>query len=153
MLPAHDTQRECFFYNPIFLADWFSDLSPKAIESFAAIKQRNQFTEDAKVFCAGDFPSSVYILIKGEALLFSNSKTENEQTARPVETGEILGLTETIACLPHSNDLVTSAPCVFEVIERRNLINFLSRDAEAGFQLVKLLGINLQKHCLPSAAQ
>ena len=90
-------------------------------------------------------PCCIYFLCEGHAELFTNITPPEKNLIRAVEPNEILGLTEAITDLPYETNLKTLTPCLFECIERGDLIRFLQTEPEVCFCLLQLLSANIQK--------
>lgn len=129
-----------------FAADGlFGDLPPKALESLARVKRNKRIPKGVVLFARGEMPRGIYMLVKGAAQLTANAELNNSHIVRSVEPNEVLGLTETIAGLPYKLLVKTNSPCVFEFIERQDFIQFLRREPDVCFRLLRMLGLNLQK--------
>jgi CRP-like cAMP-binding protein len=151
MSSEHKIKPGCFFCNPIFADSLFSDLPPETLDSFAHILHRKHFPANQPIITAGELPRCIYILIEGKARIFLNSETANPETAKLAERNEIIGLSETLACLPYTISVTTITDCLFEIVARKDLIRFLGTQPGAAFRLARQLGMNLQKHCFPAS--
>lgn len=145
MLIEEQTISEYFAGNAFCADRLFCDLSPQTGQFLTAIKQKNRFKKEEIVFANGQQPCCVYLLREGKAELFTNISPSERNLVRPVGPNEILGLTEAITDLPYETTLKTVRPCLFECIERGDLIRFLQSEPEVCFRLLQLLGASLQK--------
>ncbi len=145
MLNEEQTISEYFFGNAFFADRLFCDLSLQTGQFLSSIKQKKQFKKEELVFAKGQRPCCIYFLCEGNAELFTNITPPEKNLIRAVEPDEILGLTEAITDLPYETNLKTLTPCLFECIERGDLIRFLQTEPEVCFCLLQMLGTNIQK--------
>jgi CRP-like cAMP-binding protein len=127
---------------PAFLdGDLFGTLSPAAREALRAVKREKEFAAGAEVFAAGEKPSAIYILARGEARIFR----QGGALVQPAKTGEIFGLTEMLSNLPYEAGLKTLTACRFEYIRRASFLDFLQNQPAACFRLLEIVAANLQR--------
>ena len=133
-------------FGSLFSADnLFSDLTPRANQAIARIKQKKHFQKGESFSASGKSARCFYILQKGQAQLLPNENQTVNQPIRLIEQDEIIGLTETIADIPFEVKVKTITPCVFEIIEREDFIRFLYDEPEVCFRLLRTLSLNYQK--------
>ncbi len=145
MLIEEQTISEYFFSSAFSAERLFCDLSLQTGQFLTAIKQKKRFKKAETVFANGEMPCCIYFLREGNAELSTNITPPEKNLVRLVEPNEILGLTEAITDLPYETSLKTISPCLFECVERGDLVRFLQTEPEVCFRLLQLLGTNLQK--------
>lgn len=101
------------------------------------------------VFNEGVVPGAVLIFREGDAELLSRDAHGELLTMRPVEPGEVLGLTESIAGVPFKACLRAVTDCRVEYFEIREFIRLLKERDDLLFNLLQRLASGLQE-CLNS---
>ena len=130
---------------PLLADNLFCDLTPKTRASFNRIKRTKQFLKGESLFSASDSPCGISVLREGQAKLSLNYKSLDMLIVRPVETGELLGLTDAIADLPYKLEVRTTTNCIFECVRREDFIRFIHDEPEVCFRLLQMLAESLQK--------
>ena len=101
-----------------------------------------KFLSDETVFEQGSAPAALWKIVTGTAVLSRcNSKCE-PAIARTVHSGEILGLTETLARIPFGATLRTVSSCICQCMDHRGLAGLLSRQPRIGQRILTLLAKN-----------
>ncbi|MBS1795568.1 MAG: cyclic nucleotide-binding domain-containing protein [Acidobacteria bacterium] len=136
---------ELFFGDAILADRLFRDLADETRQSLAAVTRTRRCGPEEIVFAKGELPSSIYLLIEGEAQTITEFADPGKNLVRPVERSEILGLTEAITNLPYETTLKTVTPCTFESIAGEDFAAFLQSEPEVCFRLLRLLGTNIHK--------
>jgi len=97
----------------------------------------------------GVVPNSVFILREGTAVLLFFGAHGELLTARPVESGEMLGLTESIAGAPFNACLKAVTECRIESFEIEEFIGLLKTKGDLLFNVLRRLAIGLQECLIP----
>lgn len=111
---------------------------------------------ESRVFAAGEIvfnegvvPGAVLIFREGDAELLARDAQGELLHMRPVEPGEVLGLTESIAGVPFKACLRTLTDCRIEYFEIKEFIQLLKERDDLLFNLLQRLASGLQE-CLNS---
>lgn len=137
----------CGFGDLITCEDLFIDLTPAEMWSLAAVRRRLTLRKSACLFNCGDSPRGVFFLLKGQAEILGDARSNGGNISRLVEPNEVLGLIETIGDLPYKIEVKTISTCLFEFVGREDFIRILLEDRNLCFQLVRSLGRKVQKRC------
>lgn len=135
-----------FIAPPFFADELFCDLSPKTRRALQTIKTSKRVKENNAVLKAGDISPCVYILREGCARITYRNELNNSGSFRLIEENEFVGLNEILADSCCEMNVETVTPCTFECLRRKDFMNFLGREPEICFRLVKMLGAGLQKN-------
>ena len=101
------------------------------------------------IFNDGVVPREVLILREGTAEVFSKDAEGKIRAMRPLEPGEVIGLTESIAGVPFKTSLRAVTDCRFESFEIREFIGLLRERDDLLLNLLQRLALGLQE-CLNS---
>lgn len=141
MLIENGTISEKFFGTAFLADELFKNLPPDAAEKLRAITKRQNFEANSSVFTRGQKTNCIYLLREGSAQIVFH----DDQPAGFAVKGEIFGLTEALSNLPFEASVKTLTACSFDCIDGDELADFLQKEPEICFKLVRVLGTNLQK--------
>lgn len=135
----------CFFSQPLADETLFSCLSNKTLSSLKKIRQKTRLQKGQKIFSCGEVPRRIYIIINGQAKLYSNFENV-ERDIRLIHEHEIIGLNESLGNFKYETTAETLTVCECDYIRRDELLDFLNSQPEVCFHLLGLMGKNLQKN-------
>lgn len=130
---------------PCFAEQIFHDLTPGARARLKKIRLPRVFSKNDTVLAAGDLPRCIYILSSGQARLTVANGINNVTDLRLVKNDEMLGINEIFANSFCQMNVETITPCVFDCLNRSDLMQFLDREPAICFRLLNLFGTNLQE--------
>lgn len=144
MLTGFQKNSDCFVGNPLFSDELLSVLPLEKIQILKGSSRIVQFKKGENIFTKDEIPQFVYILAHGRAVL--GSKSQKKKNIRLIEKDEIIGIHESLGNFPIETNIKTLSPCLFYRIDREELIGFLLEEPKICFQLLKIIGENLQKN-------
>src|SRR5262249_31380382 len=83
--------------------------------------------------------NSVFILNEGSAEILVPDINSNLQAVRQVASGEMLGLTESLAGAERDFCVRSISECVFTEISREELVKFLQQEPDMCFELASMM--------------
>lgn len=98
----------------------------------------------AIIFREGQPGRGAFLISSGKVRLTLDS-ARGLYPARTLSTGAVIGLPATLSGEPYSLTAEATTICRLDFIPRRRLLNVLLRDAEAGFQIARVLGEEIFK--------
>jgi CRP-like cAMP-binding protein len=123
----------------ILAGNLFSGLPRSADRKLHKLRHPRVAEKGTFLFVVGAVPETVLILRRGIAEVVSKREDGSQQVVRRVEVGEVLGLTESLAVLPHEMQVRTVTDCEFDYIDRTELLGFLNAEPDACFLFVRCL--------------
>ncbi len=122
----------------------FSELPPRALDAYNAIKSTHAFPKGTLLFVEGQAPHGVYVLCGGHAKLSMVSAEERTRILRIAEPGDVLGLSATISGHPYEVTAETVDPCQADFVKREDFLRFLCQHGEVCLRVVQLLSCSLR---------
>jgi CRP-like cAMP-binding protein len=136
-------QSGCFLGSPINWVDLIWNSAQSGSSDLDSIKKRRTIHANVPLLLDGDVPGDIYILVQGVAQIRQKVGTRHVPI-RKVESGEILGIRESLSRNRIGYDVVTSTECVVDVISRRDFVRLVRSDCKLCFELLRLIGADLQ---------
>ena len=117
----------------------FCNLSDGALERFDEIAVGVSFPGKAMLFEEGDPADSIYVICDGQVKLSTISKDGRTMILRIAGPGDVLGLSATVANLPHEVTAETIAPANLKSVSREEFLELLENYTEVGRNTAKTL--------------
>jgi CRP-like cAMP-binding protein len=133
--PAPPFQFSC----PLFISELFGGLSENVQNALPTITKTRRFSKGESIFESGEMPEGILRIVEGEARLSYSGGPVGETVTRPFEPGEIWGVTELLAEVPLDVSLRSLTETVVEIIPAADFIQFVEKENELCFRLLRLL--------------
>jgi len=117
----------------------FCNLSPKAVESLAAISSSATYPKGAILFVEGQEPRGVFVICNGRVKLTASSAEGKSLITRIAEAGEVVGLPGTISGKPYELTAEALEPIQANFIPREVFLQFLREHGEAALRVAEML--------------
>jgi len=82
----------------------------------------------------------VWLLLSGTARLIRTEGRDFGKSSVLIYPGELVGLTETLAAVPHSAILEAVSPCLLQRMDIDDLLKWLKWKPEAGLEILRTVG-------------
>lgn len=117
----------------------FCNLSPRAVESLAAISSSATYPKGAILFVEGQEPRGVFVICNGRVKLTASSSEGKSLITRIAEAGEVVGLPGTISGKPYELTAEALEPIQANFIPRDVFLQFLKEHGEAALRVAEML--------------
>jgi CRP/FNR family transcriptional regulator len=121
----------------------FCDLPPQTLKALDRIKYSSLYSRGSVLFVEGQPPSGVFVLCTGRAKLTTRLADGRPRILRVAETGEVLGLSATVANKPYEATAEILDICQVNFIKREDFISFLSDHGQACLRVAEHLSNDL----------
>ncbi|MEW6128560.1 MAG: Crp/Fnr family transcriptional regulator [Acidobacteriota bacterium] len=125
------------------IAGSFCDLPETVLRDFDAIIQTNFYSPGIRIFAEGQLARGVFILCSGR-VKFSLTSSNGKSLMRIAETGEILGLSATLANAPYEASAEMLEAGQVNFIRREYFMQFLEAHGAASLRAAQILSRNYQ---------
>ena len=120
----------------------FCNLSKSAVEHLQSIKSTSTYPKGAMLFVEGQDSRGAFILCKGKAKLYTSSADGRTIILRIVLSGEVLGLTSTIANNPYDATVEVLEPSQVNFFPKGEFLRFLTQHSDASMHVAQQLSSN-----------
>lgn len=117
----------------------FCNLPSAALQELERIGGDLQLRRGAILFSEDDPCDSVRILCSGRVKLSATTREGRAVILRIARPGEVLGLSSALESRRHEVTAEALEPCRLKVIRRRELLNFLDSQADAGIRSARVV--------------
>jgi CRP/FNR family transcriptional regulator, cyclic AMP receptor protein len=118
----------------------FFDLSPRAANSYGAIRRTSSYPAGAILFMEGEAANGVYIVCQGRVKLLTTNSDGKTLIFKIAKPGDILGLNATLSGTSHEITAETLQPAQLAYISREDFLKFLKENSDACLQVAQHLG-------------
>ena len=125
---------------PVLSDRLFHPALPGKVDDFKELGEIKSFGANELVFEAADLtPGKVWIIEDGRAVLTMPVTPTRKPLVRITAPGDVIGVTETLACVPFRSSLRTLTPCTFQVLDHDSFLGFLRSRPDVGRKLLDTL--------------
>jgi CRP/FNR family transcriptional regulator len=121
----------------------FCDLPPQTLENLDRIKYSSLYSRGSVLFVEGQTPSGVFILCTGRAKLTTRLADGRSRILRVAESGELLGLSATIAGKQYEATAEILDLCQVNFIKSEDFLSFLLDHGQACLNVARHLSNDL----------
>jgi CRP/FNR family cyclic AMP-dependent transcriptional regulator len=118
---------------------FFCNLSPRAVQSLAAISSSATYPKGAVLFVEGQEPRGIFVICNGRVKLTASSAEGKSLITRIAEAGEVVGLPGSISGKPYELTAEALEPIQANFIPREVFLQFLRDNGEAALKVAELL--------------
>ena len=113
----------------IFLATvpLFADLTSDQLQSIVAAGRTRTLEAGQTVFCEGDAPDGLYVVLAGEVRIYKRNYDGTEVDLLTARAGEYFGELALIDSGVRSASVASLTPCEFFVLERETFLGLLTK--------------------------
>ena len=90
---------------------FFCHLPKSVMEAFQPLKFTIAYPAGATLFVEGETCRGIYVVCRGRVKLSATSKEGQTLVLKVAQPGEVLGLSATVAGIPHETTAETGQPC------------------------------------------
>ncbi|MGD9589534.1 MAG: Crp/Fnr family transcriptional regulator [Pyrinomonadaceae bacterium] len=101
------------------------------------------FAPGTPIFGPQNRDTSIWLLLSGTARLVRCDGPGTVRSSVLIHRGEIVGLTETLASVPHPDNLEAISPCVFQRMDIDDLLTWLKCKPDVGLELLRSVAADL----------
>ncbi|MBK9153073.1 MAG: Crp/Fnr family transcriptional regulator [Chloracidobacterium sp.] len=101
------------------------------------------FPAGTAIFGPQNRDTSTWLLLSGTARLVRCDGPGTVRSSVLIHRGEFVGLTETLASIPHPDNLEAISPCVFQRMDVDDLVNWLKCMPDVGLELLRSVAADL----------
>ncbi|MGD0940672.1 MAG: Crp/Fnr family transcriptional regulator [Terracidiphilus sp.] len=127
--------------------EFFSKLSPSALEDFSSMEHPSSYAANAMLFAEGEPVRALFVILQGEVRLSINSSEGKRLSLRIAREGDVIGLSSILSGTPYNMTAETLHPSKIAPIERRQFLNFLARHPDAYQSVIEELGRQMSIVC------
>jgi CRP/FNR family transcriptional regulator, cyclic AMP receptor protein len=117
----------------------FSNLSPKTLQAFEAIKHPRTYPQRALLFAEGQSPSGIFLLCSGRVRISSATADGKRIILRVARPGDILGLDAVVSGKPHQASAESLEPCHLTFVKRQDFVQLLKDDPDLCLKVAEQL--------------
>jgi CRP/FNR family cyclic AMP-dependent transcriptional regulator len=128
-------------------AEFFCQLTPKALRDFEEAKYTSSYPAGAMLFVEGQVPRGGYLLCKGRVKLTMTSPDGKAIILHIVEAGELIGLNSALSGLPYEISAETLEPCQVNFIKREALLRLVHDHPEIAEHVTRQVSRDYQSAC------
>ena len=131
---------ECRLRTP----EHFCNMSEAVLRLFHENSHQTAYPSNACLFAEGQMPRGLHLLCTGKVKLSTTSREGKILILKLANAGEVLGLSAVISGTYYEVTAHTAEPCVVSFLERRSLVDALSKNGELGFRAAQALSAQFQ---------
>ena len=124
---------------PVLSDRIFDNALAVTFDDFRELGAIQSFEANKLVFEEGLAPAKVWIIEDGRAVLTMPVTPSRKPLVRIISPGDVLGVTETLACVPFRSSLRTLTPCTFQAMDHDSFLGLLRNRPEVGRKLLDTL--------------
>jgi CRP/FNR family transcriptional regulator, cyclic AMP receptor protein len=110
---------------------FFCHLPKSVMEAFQPLKFTIAYPAGATLFVEGETCRGIYVVCRGRVKLSATSKEGQTLILKVAQPGEVLGLSATVAGIPHGTTAETGQPCQLNFVRRDDFLKFLTEHSDA----------------------
>ena len=123
----------------------FGKLAPKDREALVARARMRRFDAGDTIFLMGALHDSMFAVLSGEVRISMPSADGKEVVLATVHAGEVFGEIAMLDGKPRSADATALTACNLAVLDRRDVLGALGRNADAWLGLMEVLCSRLRR--------
>jgi CRP-like cAMP-binding protein len=137
---------------PIVEDDLFGKVGSRERQAIDGFFSMRHIPAKNVIFEQGSSPTEMWVMVSGSAI-FTQRSSSNQTLDRSVSPGEVLGLTEILAEVPHYGTLTTIIPCEFRTIDNATFLELLNDRPRVRSAILKTLATNYLESYLRMAKE
>jgi CRP/FNR family cyclic AMP-dependent transcriptional regulator len=123
----------------------FANIPQPELVKLAAMARQESYAKNAEIMAEGDRSSGLYILLSGKVKVVLRSEEGKEIILAILNPTEFFGEMALLDEAPRSADIVAMAPTTVLVIAKQEFKNWLQRQPEMAFVIIKTLAQRLRE--------
>jgi len=123
----------------------FANIPQGELVKLAAMARQESYAKNAEIMAEGDRSSGLYILLSGKVKVVLRSEEGKEIILAILNPTEFFGEMALLDEAPRSADIVAMAPTTVLVIAKSEFKNWLQRQPEMAFVIIKTLAQRLRE--------
>lgn len=123
----------------------FANIPQPELVKLAAMARQENYAKNAEIMAEGDRSSGLYILLSGKVKVVLRSEEGKEIILAILNPTEFFGEMALLDEAPRSADIVAMAPTTVLVIAKSEFKNWLQRQPEMAFVIIKTLAQRLRE--------
>jgi len=123
----------------------FCNLSPEALKEQDALRQTAVYPKGVLLFHEGAFPQGIHVICSGSIKLTATSSRGAAIIIEVVESGDVLGLSATLAGTPYEASGETLEPTKVSFLRRGPFLDYLRTHSEVALRVAEQLNLELRR--------
>jgi len=123
----------------------FCDLPAAVLEEQDALRQTASYPKGALLFRQGAPPRGIYVICSGSVKLTATSSRGTAVIMEVVESGDVLGLSATLAGSPYEASAETLEPIEASFLRREPFLDYLRKHSEVALRVAEQLNVELRR--------
>ncbi len=123
----------------------FRGLEPSEVEALVPVTRTQVLQKKDELFHKGDEGSQLFLVVHGKLKAYTTSESGDDVAFSIMGPGEVFGEIALLGGTARTASVSAIEPCQLLVIERRDLLTFLRRNAEAAIRLLRVIAIRTKQ--------